>query len=91
MAKEKRKYPEKLLKEWENLCSATKKRVAKEKAEGTEVKKYYACYNEDEDGDAVDEIEVYCVASRIPRDHWYEMDEEQVKEYLEDGRKFTEY
>jgi hypothetical protein len=56
-----------------------------------EVKKYYYAYREGIlTSDIVEEIEVYCVESKIPLPSWREMDDEEVREHLEAGNKFTE-
>jgi hypothetical protein len=62
------------------------------KPKSPEVKKYYSAYREGIlTSDIVEQIEVYCVESKIPLPHWYEMDEEAVKDYLSiPGNKFKE-
>lgn len=57
----------------------------------TEEKKYYSCYREAIlTGDIVEQIDVYCVESKIPLPHWYEVEPEEAKQWIADGIIFKE-
>lgn len=55
------------------------------------IKKYYSAYREGIlTSDIVEQIDVYCIESKIPLPHWYEIDEVTVEEMLANGHEFKE-
>lgn len=55
------------------------------------IKKYYSCYREGIlTSDIVEQIDVYCVESKIPLPNWYELEPEEAAEWMADGIIFKE-
>jgi len=56
-----------------------------------ETKKYYCAYREGIlTSDIVEQINVYCVESKIPLPNWYEVEPEEAKQWIADGIIFKE-